>query len=254
MGTGPGTQEANEILIQAMADAEVPTYLPSEFGTNHYKLPDVYQHPILKMKRSIYEKSKAAGINTIRILCGDLLEGTFGPWFGFDNTAEVWTIVGSGDVQVAMTSMKDVGRFALEAVLLVHNGTFIPDELEVFSCQKTIKEYAAIFDSVAGTDTTLEFVDLQKAKEDYQNSQEFLDLLKVSLSFFIPAVCFYQLTMIKSVLSFFSFSLPREFMITQSPRETVFSIRVRSAGSFEPSRTMHRRRADGHTSNESIDA
>jgi len=181
LGTGPGSTEINKALIDAMVFAGIKSFIPSEFGTNHYRISKEYDHDVFAGKRAIYEESKARGLNPIRILCGDILEASFGNWFGLDCAAEVWSLVGDGNVPVAMTSEKDLGRFTLEAVLQIFSqpDKKLSDELEVYSCQMTFREYAQAFDKVAGRPTKLEFIPMEEMKEEYKKTQSFETLIKI---------------------------------------------------------------------------
>jgi hypothetical protein len=84
LGTGPGSPEINEKLVDAMVDAGIKRFLPSEFGTNHYKIKEEYNHPVFNSKKVVFQNAKAKGLNPIRILCCDILEASFGKWFGLD--------------------------------------------------------------------------------------------------------------------------------------------------------------------------
>lgn len=81
-------------MIDALVSAKVKVYFPSEFGTNHYKIS--HNHPVFEGKRNHFKCAQENGLRSIRILNGDIMESTFGKWFGLDCNSRVWTIVGNG--------------------------------------------------------------------------------------------------------------------------------------------------------------
>lgn len=79
-----------------------------------------------------------------------------------------------------MTAQRDVGLFTLEALLLAlaYSGTSkCPDELEVYSDLRTLREYAKAFEAVSGKEIKFEQVPLETFKEEYEKTQEFEKLL-----------------------------------------------------------------------------
>ncbi|ODN00923.1 Isoflavone reductase-like protein [Orchesella cincta] len=180
LGTGEGIEDVKTILLDALVAAKVKLYFPSEFGTNHYKFLN-YNHPLFEGKRKHFKQAKERGLNTIRILTGDIMEATFGKWFGLDCVSGVWTLVGNAaDIPCAMTAERDLGRFTVEAILLAHSDVSgCPDEIEVYSDMKTLREYAKGFDKVSGRVTKIEQVPLEEFKAEYEKSadKEFVKLL-----------------------------------------------------------------------------
>jgi len=173
MGTGDGVEESKTNLLDALVQVGVKVYFPSEFGTNHYtRVPcNLSTHPIFAKKKEHFEASKQKGIKTIAILCSDIMESTFGPWFGLNNTTEVWNLVGTGNVPVAVTAERDLAKFTVQAALkAVDPSVCIPEFIEVYSDMKTLREYSAEFDKVAGRATKLEFTPITEALSDYESA------------------------------------------------------------------------------------
>lgn len=97
-----------------------------------------------------------------------------------DNTNEVWCLVGTGDVPIAITAATDLGLFTLEAVIKAYKDPMtIPEWIEVCSDIKSLKECAKVFDRVAGKPTTLEFIPLAEAVETFNSNQDFMYLLRI---------------------------------------------------------------------------
>jgi uncharacterized protein YbjT (DUF2867 family) len=170
LGTkGEGVKASKNAILDALVQAGVKVYFPSEFGTNHYSRVKNYEHEVFEEKKKHFSEAQSKGIKTVAILCSDIMESTFGPWFGFDNKAEVWKIIGSGNVPVAVTAERDLANFTVEAALLAFKdpeGT--PDFIECFSDMKTLREYAEQFDKVAGRVTKLEFTTVDQALTYYE--------------------------------------------------------------------------------------
>lgn len=89
-----GIENVKNSLLDALVKAKVKVYFPSEFGTNHYKTK--YDHPLFVGKRTHFEEAKNRGLHPIRMLIGDIMESSFGKWFGLDCNSKIWTTVGIG--------------------------------------------------------------------------------------------------------------------------------------------------------------
>ncbi|CAL8126578.1 unnamed protein product [Orchesella dallaii] len=173
LGTGEGIEDVKTVLLDALVAAKVKLYFPSEFGTNHYKCPN-YSHPLFDGKRKHFSQAKELGLNPIRMLTGDIMEATFGKWFGLDCISGVWTLVGNApDIPCAMTAERDLGRFTLEAILLAHSDiSKCPDEIEVYSDMKTFRDYAKSLDKVSGREIKIVQVPVEDFKTEYEKADK----------------------------------------------------------------------------------
>lgn len=79
-----------------------------------------------------------------------------------------------------MTSERDLARFTLEAVLLAHSDVSkCPDELEVYSDIRTLRDYAKAFDKVSGGEIKIENVPVETFMKEYNECKEFEKLLMI---------------------------------------------------------------------------
>ncbi len=79
-----------------------------------------------------------------------------------------------------MTSEKDMARFTLEAVLLAHSDiSKCPDELEVYSDMRTLREYAKAFDNVSGDKIQINTVPLSEFLVEYKKEKAFEKLIMI---------------------------------------------------------------------------
>lgn len=181
LGThGENLKESRLAILGALELANVKIYFPSEFGGNHYKRTKRI-HPDFEGKKEHFRQAQEKGIKTIGILCSLIMESSFSAWLGLDNQKEVWTLVGNGEVPVAVSAEKDIARFTLEAVLKAYADPInFPELVEVYSDMKTMKEYAEAFDTVAGRPTKLEFTPIEQAVAHYATTKEqFVYLLQL---------------------------------------------------------------------------
>lgn len=181
LGTGAGVSESKAAILTALTRAKTKIYFASEWGTNHYTRCKNYKHELFESKKDHFQKAKAiAGLKVVGVMNGLIMEDSFGSWFGLDNKAEKWTLVGQGNTPLATTAGVDLGRFAAEAVLKVFKdpGSF-PEIIEILSDMRSLREYAKVFDKVAGRETKLEFVPLKTMLEKYEKEKKFEILLQI---------------------------------------------------------------------------
>lgn len=64
-------------------EAGIKVYVPSEYGTDHTRIPDQHQrHPMFASKQEHHAKSDKLGMKTIAIYTGLIMETTFTKWLG----------------------------------------------------------------------------------------------------------------------------------------------------------------------------
>ncbi|ODN00925.1 Isoflavone reductase-like protein [Orchesella cincta] len=178
LGLGEGVEDVRTQLLDALVAAKVKLYFPSEYGANHYKFLN-YNHPLFEGKRKHFKQAKERGLNTIRMLTGGIMESIFGK---LDCVSGVLTLAGNAaDIPCAITAERDLGPFILEAIFLAYSDIAkCPDEIEVYSDMKTMREYANGFDKVSGLVTQIEQVPLEEFKAEYEKSAKpFVKLLMI---------------------------------------------------------------------------
>ena len=180
---GSDWEQNKEALVNAMSNAKVSVYIPSEFGTYHY-LSNYRSHPMFKLKAHHFEDSKKKIPKVVGIFTALMMEQAFFKPLGFDNEKEIWTIVGDGDVPVSVTSNTDVGKFTTEAAIMAfQEPDKIPEHLVISSCTMTFQEYAREFDKYAesGNKTKTVGKPVTEAKADWEANKHKIPVHMVHL-------------------------------------------------------------------------
>ena len=79
---GSDWEQNKEALVNAMSNAKVSVYIPSEFGTYHY-VSNYRSHPMFKLKAHHFEESKKKDSKSSRRLyrVDDGTSVLQAPWF-----------------------------------------------------------------------------------------------------------------------------------------------------------------------------
>lgn len=170
---GDDWKKNKDTLLEAIVKAGVKVYIPSEFGTNHY-ITNYKDNATFQPKAHHFEEACAKVPKVVGIFTSLMMEQAFIKWLGFDNDKEVWEIVGPGDVPVSLTAREDVARFTVEAAIMAyHEPDKVPEKAVVYTVNRTLQEYANIFDKYAGTGNKLKLVGkpLEQAKAEWEEKK-----------------------------------------------------------------------------------
>ncbi|KAA8642792.1 uncharacterized protein ATNIH1004_009544 [Aspergillus tanneri] len=167
MGTSGNYKENKKELVDACAEAKVKIYLPSEWGTDHRQTH--YHHPMFTSKQEHHSYAEKLGLKTIALYTGLIMETSFCKWLGFDTKDRTWNIVESGNRLVAMTSQKDLGPATLRTILLAYSTPEkCPSHIRIYSDNRSIRDYQAIFESESKEKLKLNCISLRDAETDYE--------------------------------------------------------------------------------------
>ncbi|KAL1916002.1 uncharacterized protein VTP21DRAFT_6006 [Calcarisporiella thermophila] len=167
---------ANEILRAAKA-AGVKRYIPNEFGTDPRPGKLRYQnsaHHELHDKEKHLNLVKESGIEYTTFYVGFFMEGTFGPWFGFDTDSRQWTIVGDGKQKVSFTSHRDIGRCVAESVKHIK---FANRELSIGGDTITLDEACSYFENAIADKIERKYVSVKEQEQSIDESFSFEKML-----------------------------------------------------------------------------
>ncbi|KAF8330858.1 uncharacterized protein EI90DRAFT_3124062 [Cantharellus anzutake] len=177
LGTN-GTEVARRNLINAAVAAKIKAYVPSEYGSDMDVNP--YPLPMFEEKQAHLREAKAAGLKTISLLTGFFLETIFSPPFGFISATNTWNLPDSGSNRFAVTSMADIGRYTLRAVILVfEEPEKALEKLRILGDNSTLDEYAAAFESISGEPPTKNTISRDQLKANFDADGTIVELVKL---------------------------------------------------------------------------
>jgi len=136
VGTAP--LEYYDALFEGALKSGVKVYFPPEFGSDH-RLNDFpgWDDVLWLAKEKHVHKAREIAKGKVKIIAlytGLFLEGTLGPWFGFDTANLTYTSVGSPDKKTAITTKADIGRALAELSLLAlspESASSVPDDVRI---------------------------------------------------------------------------------------------------------------------------
>jgi len=145
---GHGAQAPSEqILIEAAAEAKVKVYFNSDFGSDYD--PETWGSAVYEPKKAHRAAAEKLGLKTVAIAPGSFAEAVRSPFFGING--DDWEISGDGNSPFALTTIRDIGHYAVRAVVLAHQDPVsFPSRLRIYSEVKTLNEYADINEKVTG--------------------------------------------------------------------------------------------------------
>lgn len=148
LGSNGDSHKNKDLLLDAvLASDSVKYYIPSEFGVDTRLVGD-YLHPEWGLKLQREKKARELGkFKVISIFTGLFMEGSFGPWLGFDVQNQVFTAIGNADIPFSVTSQVDIGLAVASICSLIAKGVGneIPDHVNISGSSQTINQAAEIF-------------------------------------------------------------------------------------------------------------
>ncbi|CCM05454.1 uncharacterized protein FIBRA_07674 [Fibroporia radiculosa] len=171
-------------LFRGALNNGVKVYFPSEYGSDHRLHnfegwdAEVWE---AKHKHAVEARSLAQGkLKIIALYTGLFMEGTIGPWFGFDTANRVYTCIGSPDKKTAITGKVDIARALAELSLLALSpGTAaqVPDEARIAGDNVSYRDIRDIVQRVRGAlgvqpaEIALEEVELAPFREKVRTGE-----------------------------------------------------------------------------------
>ncbi|BGP43035.1 hypothetical protein JCM10449v2_007050 [Rhodotorula kratochvilovae] len=174
-----GRYEDNKArLLDAAVKAGVKIYVPSEFGTDHNgQNQDVVQSPMFANKQHHHAEAASRGLQVLAFYSSLITEISFSDWLGIPTSSPspAWTLP-RPERPVAFTSLRDIGRFVLSAILQTHSSSAapgdasapVPDRLRVYSDLLTLDEAADLWERAAGGTVQREYVDTEGLRARYE--------------------------------------------------------------------------------------
>lgn len=142
-------------IFEAALNSGVKVYFPSEFGSdlrwNDFPGWDDVSW-VQKREHLSYVRQLSGGkVKIVAVSTGMFLEGSLGPWLGFDTANMTYTVVGSPDTKIALTAKLDIGRALAELSLLSlspESASRVPDHVRIAGNNKSYREVRDIVQNV----------------------------------------------------------------------------------------------------------
>jgi hypothetical protein len=147
-----------------LPDTKVSLYFPSEFGVDH-TVHD-FPHPEWDQKKRHFDLACqiAPKLQICRVFCGQFLEDSIGPWFGFDTKANKYESIGSSSARASYTSLPDVGKAV--ASLALQPSDKISTTIHISGDLASMSEIADKMTKAGSGKITITEVDLSKYKAE----------------------------------------------------------------------------------------
>lgn len=152
------------MLIMALKDTPIQLYIPSEFCVDH-SIHD-FSHPEWDAKKSHLSivRRFAPEMKICQIFAGLFLEGSTGPWFGFDTREGVYECVGDPKANISFTGLGDVGRAVAALVCLPLEE--IPRKMHLAGTTTSFDEIAGIMGTESGKEVRVRSIGLEEYKRE----------------------------------------------------------------------------------------
>lgn len=139
---GPSGAEFSRRLIAAMAQAKVMIYFPPEFDVDHNLHDFRFAEWDWKKSNVVLARAQLPGTKVCQVFASLLLEQAFGPWLGFCSKRQTYACVGSKDVAISFTSVRDLARTIVQLCLIELSR--IPDQVHIGGHTATFSDVATI--------------------------------------------------------------------------------------------------------------
>jgi len=104
---------------------------------------------------------------------------TFSPHMGYDTNKRLYTILGSPETKLGMTSMHDIALTTVRvAIMATEDSTAVPDVLLINGDTKSTAELAGIITKISGDKVRIETEDLEEFKAKMTDDSSFVDWLR----------------------------------------------------------------------------
>lgn len=179
----PDNIQIHNNVALAASNANVKSYIPSEFGTDPRATK--YHHTVFDLKFNHKKYVQSLGLKTISVYTSLFLELASNTLLDIKDGNSNWNIVGKSSDLLSLTSLVDLGHILARIVIIINeNPNDIPSDIRVYSDTRSYDEYASIVKSTLGREINIKTENIQEVEKRYNDGisnpiESFFTVLKL---------------------------------------------------------------------------